>query len=245
MSNQPILQVDKIKKTFGGLVALKEVSLTLAPNEILGLIGPNGAGKTTFFNSIAGASIPDSGSITFKNRNVTKLPPNLRCELGIARTFQITKPFLNMSLLENVTVGSYFGKKNGNLAAAKQKAESVLEFLGMGDLINQEAKNLSIGGRKKLELARALATDPEILLLDEVIGGLTPTEGMEMMKIIQNIRENGVSIIMIEHVMKVVMGVSDRMIVLNYGEIIAQGTPNEISENPLVIEAYLGGIKHA
>lgn len=245
MSNVAILQVKKVKKTFGGLVALNNVDLELASNEILGLIGPNGAGKTTLFNVIAGVLRPDSGTILFNGKDITKKRPDRRCLLGIARTFQIAKPFKNMSLIENVTVGAYFGTKWKRISSAKKKAEEMLDFVGMGDLLNEEAKNLSIGNRQKLELARALATEPQVLLLDEVIGGLTPTEANEMIEIIKRIREKGVSVIMIEHVMKAVMSVSDRMIVLNYGEILAKGTPKEIAENPSVIEAYLGGFKHA
>lgn len=245
MSQEPVLHVKKVTKVFGGLTALKDVDLELAANEILGLIGPNGAGKTTLFNTIAGSLKPDSGSIMFNKKEITAKRPDQRCQLGIARTFQIPKPFLNMNLMENVAVGAYFGKKHTSLSAAKKKAEDILDFIGMSDFVAQEAKNLSVGNLKKLELARALATEPQVLLLDEVMGGLTPTEANEMMDIIKQIKDNGISIIMIEHVMKAVMGVSDRMIVLNYGEILARGLAHEIAENPLVIEAYLGGMKHA
>ncbi|MFM1652859.1 ABC transporter ATP-binding protein [Brevibacillus sp. B_LB10_24] len=245
MSHLPLLQAQQITKAFGGLVALKETSLNISRQEILGLIGPNGAGKTTLFNVIAGALTPDAGTILYEGEDITKTGPDRRCQLGIARTFQITRPFLNLSLLDNITVGAYFGKKRGNLQAAKKKAAEVLEFLSMGDLQHQEAKQLSIGNRKKLELARALATNPKLLLLDEVMGGLTPTEAAEMMEIIRSIRESGVTIIMIEHVMKAAMGLSDRIMVLHYGQAIAEGTPVEIAQNPLVIEAYLGGMKHA
>ena len=243
MSNKPILKAEKIKKVFGGLVALKDVELELAQDEILGLIGPNGAGKTTMFNVIAGALKPNTGKITFNGMDITNKRPDQRCRLGIARTFQITKPFKNMSLLENVMVGAYFGTERKNLASVRRKAEEILEFVGLGDIKKLEAKSLSIGNLKKLELARALATDPKVLLLDEVIGGLTPSEGNEVVEIIKKIKNSGVAIIMIEHVMKAVMGVSDRIVVLNYGEVLAEGTPKEISENPLVIEAYLGGIR--
>ncbi|AZU62550.1 ABC transporter ATP-binding protein [Neobacillus mesonae] len=245
MNNESVLQVNTVSKRFGGLQALKDVKFDLAPNEILGLIGPNGAGKTTLFNVIAGVFKPDSGSILYQNKDVTKFRPDKRCKIGIARTFQITKPFNNMNLVDNVSVGAYFGKQHTSISSARKRAEEILDFVGMGDLLDVEAKNLSIGNRKKLELARALATEPEVLLLDEVIGGLTPTEGNEVVEIIKKIKQSGVSIIMIEHVMKAVMGVSDRMIVLNYGQILAEGTPKEIAENPQVIEAYLGGVKHA
>lgn len=245
MGNKPILEVKNASKVFGGLVALRDVDLELAQDEILGLIGPNGAGKTTMFNVIAGALKPSSGSIFLSGTDITKKRPDQRCHLGVARTFQITKPFQNMDLIENVIVGSYFGKKQTSISSAKKRAEEIIDFVGMTDIANMEAKSLSIGNRKKLELARALATEPKVLLLDEVIGGLTPTEGNEVVNIIKKIKESGISIIMIEHVMKAVMGVSDRMVVLNYGEILAKGTPKEIAENSLVIEAYLGGVKHA
>lgn len=158
-----ILRVEKIRKVFGGLVALKNVDLALYPNEILGLIGPNGAGKTTMFNIIAGVLRPDSGTVRFRGADITKRRPDQRCLLGIARTFQIAKPFQNMNLLENVTVGAYFGEKKKSMSSAKKLAEDVLDFVGMGDLSHEEAKNLSIGNRQKLELARALATKPQVL----------------------------------------------------------------------------------
>lgn len=242
MSNV-ILKAEDITKVFGGLIALKDVNFELAQDEILGLIGPNGAGKTTLFNVIAGALKPNKGRVTFKGNDITNRRPDQRCHLGIARTFQITKPFQNMNLIENVMVGSYFGNKGVSLSKAREKSEEILEFVGLSDVKGMEAKNLSIGNLKKLELARALATEPQVLLLDEVIGGLNPAEANEVVEIIKKVKESGVAIIMIEHVMKAVMGVSDRIIVLNYGEVLAKGTPQEISENPLVIEAYLGGVK--
>lgn len=245
MESEHILSVKKVRKIFGGLIALKDVDLELKKNEILGLIGPNGAGKTTMFNVIAGALKADGGSITFDGQDITKVRTDIRCRLGIARTFQITKPFQSMDLIENVSVGAYFGGNCKTLRSAKQKAEEILAFIGMEDLLHLEAKSLSIGNRKKLELARALATEPKILLLDEVMGGLTPTERNEIINVIKKIRETGISIIMIEHVMKAVMSVSDKVVVLNRGEILAKGSPKEIVENPLVIEAYLGGAVHA
>ncbi|MEN1968738.1 ABC transporter ATP-binding protein [Lentibacillus sp. N15] len=241
--SKTILKVENVKKVFGGLTALKDVKFELAQDEILGLIGPNGAGKTTMFNVIAGVLKPNVGRIIYKDINITNKRPDQRCHLGIARTFQVTKPFQNMDLIENVMVGSYFGNKQDSISKARAKAEEILEFVGMSNIKDLEAKSLSIGNLKKLELARALATEPQVLLLDEVIGGLTPSEGNEVVGIIKKIKESGVAIIMIEHVMKAVMGASDRILVLNYGEVLAKGTPKEISENPLVIEAYLGGVK--
>src|SRR5699024_7176339 len=245
MSDENILNIKNVSKIFGGLHALKDINLSLAQEEILGLIGPNGAGKTTLFNIIAGVLNPNSGSIIFEDEDIINKRPDQRCKNGIARTFQITKPFESMDLIQNVTVGSYFGKQKINFETAKKKATDVLEFVGMKDFIYTEAKELSIGNKKKLELARALATEPKVLLLDEVIGGLTPTEGNEVVEIIKKIRDSGVSIIMIEHVMKAVMSISDRMTVLNYGEILAGGTPKEIANNKEVIEAYLGGAVNA
>ncbi|SFG14367.1 amino acid/amide ABC transporter ATP-binding protein 1, HAAT family (TC 3.A.1.4.-) [Desulfotomaculum arcticum] len=246
MSQNIILQVDEVWKTFGGLVALGGVSLKLHQNEILGLIGPNGAGKTTLFNVIAGAFRPDRGTVIFKHENITGLKPNRRCHLGISRTFQIPKPFLDMSVLDNVVVGAYFGSaRRIGIEAARDAAVEILNFVGLDKQKDYPAKNLTIGERKKLELCRALAAKPDVLLLDEVVGGLHSSEVKEIMEVIKRINQSGVAILMIEHVMKAVMGVSQRIVVLQYGKKLAEGTPDEIVQNEEVIAAYLGGKRDA
>lgn len=237
-----VLEALNLSKQFGGLKAVNDVSLKLNANEVLGLIGPNGAGKTTLFNVLTGALQPTNGKVIFNGIEITDLPPNKRCKLGLARTFQITQLFPKLSLLENVMVGATFGAG----VTSKRKSElkdtslEILGKMGLLDLAEHNAEGLSIGNRKKLELARALATSPKVLLLDEVVGGLNSSEYFRIMEIVKEIKADGVAVIMIEHVMKAVMGVSDRVIVLQQGELIAEGTPKEITENELVIEAYLG-----
>jgi len=241
-----ILTGYKLTKTFGGLMALNAVDVQLYEQEILGLIGPNGAGKTTLFNVIAGVYKPDSGRIDFREEKISGLRPDLICKRGIARTFQITKPFLEMSALENVMVGSYFGvRRKRTLKSSKRAADKILGFLRLEDKRKVLASQLTLVERKRLEIARALSTEPNILLLDEVIGGLNPTETIEMMALIKRIRSRGISILMIEHVMKAIMGISDRVIVLHYGQKLTEGNPKEIVKNKDVIEAYLGGMAHA
>ncbi|MEJ2166735.1 MAG: ABC transporter ATP-binding protein [Desulfobacterales bacterium] len=237
-----ILSVTKVTKYFGGLKALDEVDFQLYESEILGLIGPNGAGKTTLFHLIAGVYKPDKGRIDFRNELISGLRPDVICKKGIARTFQITKPFLEMSTLENVVVGSYFGShEKPSLKKCKRQAKEILSLAGLADKHHVLASQLTLVERKQLELARVLSTRPSIVLLDEVVAGLNPTETLEMVELIKNIRAEGMTILMIEHVMKAIMGVSDRVIALNYGQKIAEGTPGEIVANPEVIEAYLGG----
>ena len=222
------------------------VSLDLHQGEILGLIGPNGAGKTTLFNVVAGVYKPDTGSVSFKGRDITRMKPNARCRIGIARTFQITKPFPNMSVLDNVIVGAYFGPaQKQNFERARESAQEILNFVGLEKYANDPAKQLTIGGRKKLELCRALATRPGVLLLDEVVAGLHPAEVLDMVEVIKKINRSGVAILMIEHVMKAVMNVSQRVVVLDFGKKLAEGKPEDIVQNELVIAAYLGGKKFA
>lgn len=244
---QPVmLSGTGVTKFFGGLAAVSRVDFVLHEHEILGLIGPNGAGKTTLFNLIAGVLKPNQGMITFREEPIHGLRPDIICRRGIARTFQITKPFLEMSALENVMLGSYFGSvEKRHLKECRRQSEDMLSMVGLEDKTMINASLLTLVERKRLELARALSTHPSILLLDEVIAGLNPTEAMEMVDLIRKIQESGMAILMIEHVMKAIMGLSDRIIVLNYGEKIAEGSPDKIVSNPLVIEAYLGGMADA
>ena len=235
-----------ITKSFGGLRALDGVDFQLHEKEILGLIGPNGAGKTTLFNLIAGVYKPDQGIICFRDEPVTGLRPDQICKKGIARTFQITKPFLGMSVLENAVVGSYFGHhKRKGLKQCIEHAEGTLFLVGLEDKRNFLASQLTLGERKRLELARALSADPTVLLLDEVVAGLNPTEALDMVELIKKIRKEGVTILMIEHVMKAVMGASDRIIVLRHGQKIADASPEAIAVDKDVIEAYLGSGTYA
>lgn len=241
-----VLTCQKITKTFGGLVALSSVDFQLYEKEILGLIGPNGAGKTTLFNLIAGVYKPNSGKIYLGGERISGLRPDLICKMGIARTFQITKPFLEMTVLENVMVGSYFGiNRKRTLKSSEKGVIDILDFWGLGDKRKTLASQLNLVERKRLEIVRALATEPTILLLDEVIGGLNTTETLEMMDHIKRTRAMGITILMIEHVMKAIMGVSDRVLVLHYGQRLTEGTPAEVVKNKDVIEAYLGGMVNA
>jgi len=241
-----ILSGKGVTKFFGGLAALMEVDFQLHEKEILGLIGPNGAGKTTLFHLIAGVYKPNQGIIDFRGEHINGLRPDVICKKGIARTFQITKPFLEMSTLENVMVGSYFGSHGRRfLKECQRQAEDILLLVGLADKRNALASQLTLVERKMLELARVLSTTPSILLLDEVVAGLNPTETLGMLDLIKKIRGQGITILMIEHVMKAIMGVSDRVIVLNYGRKIAEGAPEEIVANQDVVKAYLGGMANA
>jgi branched-chain amino acid transport system ATP-binding protein len=243
--NGPLLEGQGVTKYFGGLAAVSDVSFHLATGEILGLIGPNGAGKTTLFNVIAGVYKPDRGKILFRGHDITHLPPNEVCKLGITRTFQITKPFLEMTVLENALVGAFFGHQQRRIMQeARERAVAALDRVGLTAKAGKRAKNLNLVERKQLEVARALSTTPEILLLDEVVAGLNLTEAAEMAKFIGSLRQEGITILMIEHVMKTIMGLSDRIIVLHYGKKLAEGSPEAVAQNSQVIEAYLGGIKH-
>ncbi len=233
-----LLSVKNVSRFFGGLAALTDVSFDVQKGEILGLIGPNGAGKTTLFNVINGFYRPSAGEVFFNDKNISRLKPNRICVIGIARTFQVVKPLRRMTVLDNVIASSFLRAKTK--AEAERVALEVLEFTGLYDERNLLSKGLPLGKRKRLEIARALATGPEMLLLDESFAGLNPSELNESIEIIGKIKKRGITMMVIEHHMRVIMSISDRIVVLNYGEKIAEGSPREIGNNPLVITAYLG-----
>jgi branched-chain amino acid transport system ATP-binding protein len=237
----PILEGQGVTKHFGGLAALSDVDFTVEEGEVLGLIGPNGAGKTTLFNVISAALVPKSGAITFKGKNITGLKPYQICRMGVARTFQSVKVFANMPALQNVALGCFFGKKDRISAdEAEQRALELLEFVGLKDMKATPAKDLTLANQKRLEVARAMATRPELLLLDEIMEGLNHTEVAQAMELVSSIHARGITVIMIEHVMKAIMNVCGRIVVLHYGRKIAEGTPKEIASSKTVIEVYLG-----
>jgi branched-chain amino acid transport system ATP-binding protein len=233
-----VLRVQGVTKRFGGLTAVSSVDLEVNAGEIVSLIGPNGAGKTTLFAIVAGFLKLNDGDIYFNDTSIIDKKPHQICELGMVRTFQITQPFAGLTTLQNIMVGAYSNTDSSVLA--QKKAEEVADIVGMSSLLGLGADSLTVAGRKRLELARALATNPKLLLLDEVMAGLNPTEIDEIVLVIKGIRDTGVTIFLIEHVMKAVVNLSDRTYVLNDGKLIATGTPASIAENPQVIEAYLG-----
>jgi branched-chain amino acid transport system ATP-binding protein len=237
----PLLQVEKIIKSFGGLMALCEVNFEIHQGEIFGVIGPNGSGKTTLFNVITGFLKANKGKVTFMGKDITGLPPHQICRQGIARIFQLVKPFHQLTTLQNVMVGRAYGKDPAtNIRRAEEEVAGILNFVGLGNKIEVIASQLTMAERKKLELARALAAHPQLLLLDELMAGLNSAETETAMDLVNKIKDSGVTVVMVEHIMKAVLGISDRIIVLNAGEKIAEGSPKEVVKNQLVIEAYLG-----
>ncbi|HEX2380665.1 MAG TPA: ABC transporter ATP-binding protein [Methyloceanibacter sp.] len=236
----PLLEVSGVSKRYGGVQAVHELSFTVQHGEILGLIGPNGAGKSTVFNLINGVHPPDKGRIVFEDHDITGEPPYRVARHGLARTHQIVQPLTGMTVLENCTVGACFGRENLPLARAREVVREAADIVGLTDRLGHLAGRLTTAGKKRLELARALSARPKLLLLDEVLAGLNPTEIERMIAVIRRIRASGIAILMIEHVMRVIMSLSDRIVVLNLGAKLAEGTPQEVARNAEVIAAYLG-----
>jgi branched-chain amino acid transport system ATP-binding protein len=238
----PLLEVRHATRRFAGLVAVDDVSFTLAAGEILGLIGPNGAGKTTLISLISGTLSPSEGDVLFQGETITQVAAYQRARLGIGRTFQIMRPFPGLSVLDNVAVGALFGRGGGQpkLAIAREQARACLDFVGLGRHVAQRADELGGPGRKRLELAKALAMQPKLLLCDEVMAGLNHVEIEEVIEVIRKVRAQGISVLVIEHVIKAIKSLSDRLLVLHHGEKIADGAPDDVLANATVIEAYLG-----
>jgi len=235
-----LLEVERVSKAFGGVRAVHEVSFTLAEGELLGIMGPNGSGKTTLFNLIAGALPPDAGRIRLHDRDIGGLPPHRNCASGIARTFQFVRPFAGLSALENVLVGRLYGRARTTAAEAVAEAERLLALVGLADRADVPAFRLTLIDRKRLELARALATSPKILLLDEFMAGLNPTETGSAMALIRRLQAEGMTVLMVEHIVWALMDLSRRIIVLSAGEKIADGPPEAVAADPAVVDVYLG-----
>ena len=241
-----MLTLRGVSRSFGGVRAVREVDLDVAEGEILGLIGPNGAGKTTLFNLVTGLILPTGGSVSFLDREITRLDPASRCKLGIARTFQLVRPFPGLTVLQNVAVGRVYGHRPAaSRRAAEAESESILDVVGLADRPHLLARHLTLVDRKRLELARALATQPRLLLLDELLAGLNPTEVLSAMELVRRIRADGTTVIMVEHLVKAVFGLSDRVVVLNAGQKIAEGPPSAVATDRRVVDAYLGAAEDA
>ena len=237
----PILEGEGVTKHFGGLAAVSRVDFCVEEGEVVGLIGPNGAGKTTLFNVISGALVPKAGAIRFSGQDIAGMKPHSICRMGLARTFQSVKVFPDLPVAENVYLGSMFGRPGRTSATeAGEDVTNLLEFVGLADVRGTPAGDLQLANQKRLEVARALATHPRLLLLDEVMAGLNPTEVAEAMDLVTRIRDQGITIFMIEHVMKAIMTICNRIMVLNHGKKIAEGTPQEIATSQRVVEVYLG-----
>jgi len=238
MSAAPLLEVRGVTKRFGGLLANDDVSFTVSEGEIVSIIGPNGAGKSTLFNCITGFYRPNAGSIRYGERDITRLAADRICKLGIARTFQIVQVITDMTVLENVMTGAFL--RTGRNGVAREKAEEVLRFAGLHEKLDAPATSLTIEGKKRLEVSMALATRPKLLMLDESMAGLNPVELRQMIALLRRVRESGVTLVIVEHVMEAVMELSDRVIVINSGRKIVEGPPKEVVVNPQVVQAYLG-----
>jgi branched-chain amino acid transport system ATP-binding protein len=233
-----LLEAEKVTRRFGAFTALDGADLRVEEGEIIGLIGPNGAGKSTFFNCLAGDLQPSAGTVTFAGRDVTRASPETHARLGIGRTFQVPATFEEMSVLENVMVGAFL--RHPSRSDARERARRIVEEVGLGEHSGSRAKSLGTPGRKRLEIARVLATEPRLLLLDEALAGLTPAEIVRAIELVRQIHASGITIVIVEHIMEVILSLTQRVIVFNQGRIIASGTPREVVDDPGVVEAYLG-----
>lgn len=235
-----LLEVEGLTKTFGGLVAVSRVSFRVASGEVVGLLGPNGSGKTTLLNLIAGALRPDAGQVRLDDRDITALPANARARLGIARTFQLVRTLPKLSVLDNVLVGRLYGRAGSDLEVARAETLRLLDTVGLRDKAQSLASQLTLTDQKRVELARALATRPKVLLLDEPLGGLNPTEVRAAVAQLRQVQTGGVTVVLVEHNVRAVRALCDRLIVFNYGQTVAEGGPDEVLAHPAVVEAYLG-----